>query len=50
MRSAAGTKSGPPSVVTFATKSTIACFAGPSFQDGSGSVWAPADATPRADE
>ena len=36
MRSAGRTKSGPPSVVTRATKSRIADFAMPSFQDGSG--------------
>ena len=28
-----------PAVVTAATKSTMACFAAPSFQDGSGSRW-----------
>src|SRR5829696_8967040 len=41
MRSAAGTKSPPPSAVTPATKSTIACFAAPSFHDakGSGALW-----------
>src|SRR5262249_60953429 len=37
MRSDTGTKSGPPSLVTRATKSTMACLAGQSFQDGSGS-------------
>ncbi len=37
MRSGTGTKSGPPGVVTRATKSVIAFFAAPSFQDGSGS-------------
>ena len=37
MRSATGTKSGPPCVVTRATKSGIDFFAAPSFQDGSGS-------------
>ena len=35
MRSAGGTKSGPPSFVTRATKSRIADFAGPSFQEAS---------------
>jgi hypothetical protein len=38
MRSAAGTKSADPGVVTRATKSEIAFFVGPSFQDGSGSA------------
>src|SRR5262245_33834034 len=38
MRSGGATKSGPPDLVTLATKSTIAFFAAPSFQDGSGSV------------
>src|SRR5688572_19625838 len=33
-----GTKSGPPSVVTAATKSRIAALPAPSFQDGSGSA------------
>src|SRR5208282_6811017 len=37
MRSAGGTKLGPPSVVVVLTKSTIACFACPSFHEGSGS-------------
>jgi len=36
MRSAGGTKSGPPSLVTFATNSTTDFLAAPSFQDGSG--------------
>jgi hypothetical protein len=36
MRSAGGVKSGPPSFVTRATKSTIADFAAPSFQEASG--------------
>ena len=36
MRSAGGTKSGPPSFVTRATKSRIADFAAPSFQEGRG--------------
>src|SRR5262245_24883621 len=40
MRSAAGTKSGAPSFVTRVTKSSRAFFAGPSFQDGSGSAGA----------
>jgi hypothetical protein len=35
MRSSRGTKSGEPSFVTLATKSTIAVFAGRSFQEGS---------------
>ena len=34
IRSEAGTKSGPPSFVTLSTNSTMALFAGPSFQDG----------------
>ena len=38
-------RSAPPSVVVAATKSRIACFAAPSFQDGSGSscarAWRP---------
>ena len=42
MRSGTGTKSRPPSSVVRATKSRIDCFAGPSFQDGSGSTWAKA--------
>src|SRR5262245_35117550 len=37
MRSAGGTKSELPSVVTCATKAMIAFFAAPSFQEGSGS-------------
>src|SRR5512139_4116772 len=37
MRCGTGTKSGDPSRVTAVTKSTIACFEAPSFQDGSGS-------------
>ena len=37
-RSAGGTKSGEPGFVTLATKSTIARFALPSFQDASGSA------------
>ena len=37
IRSCGGTKSGLPSVVTFFTNARIACFEGPSFQDGSGS-------------
>ena len=36
MRSGGGTKSGPPSRVTRATKSTIDFLAAPSFHDGSG--------------
>ena len=40
MRSAGGTKSGEPSFVTFATKSTMAFFGLPSFHDGSGSACA----------
>jgi hypothetical protein len=39
-RSAGGTKLGLPCVVVVCTKSTIAFFAGPSFHDASGSVWA----------
>ena len=38
MRSAAGTNSGEPSFVTFATKSTMDCFVLPSFHEGSGSA------------
>jgi len=38
MRSAGRTKSGEPSLVTFATKSTMDCFALPSFHDGSASA------------
>ena len=34
MRSATGTKSGEPAFVTLATKSTMACLAAPSFQEG----------------
>ena len=37
MRSATGTNSLPPFVVTRATKSVIDFFVAPSFQDGSGS-------------
>src|SRR4029077_1315417 len=39
IRSGGGTKSGEPSFVTFSTKETMACLAGPSFHEGSGS-WA----------
>src|SRR5438045_9507501 len=39
MRSSGGTKFGPPVSVVALTKSTMACFAGPSFHEGSGS-WA----------
>src|SRR5262245_66542147 len=38
MRSAGGAKSAPPSVVTRATKSVIAFFAAPSFQEGNGAA------------
>jgi hypothetical protein len=38
IRSAGGTKSGEPGVVTFFTKVMIDSFALPSFQDGRGSV------------
>jgi hypothetical protein len=38
MRRGTGTKSGEPSRVTAVTKSTIDCFAAPSFHDGSGAV------------
>ncbi len=38
MRSAAGTNSGDPCFVTFATKSTMDCFVVPSFQERSGSA------------
>src|SRR6202050_1862764 len=40
MRSAGGTKSGPPCWMTRATKPVIACLLGPSFHDGSESVCA----------
>ena len=40
MRSAGGTNLGLPCVVVACTNSTIACLAGPSFHEGSGSVWA----------
>jgi len=38
MRSAGGAEPATPVVVVSATNFTIACFAAPSFQDGSGSV------------
>ena len=41
MRSSGGTNFGLPCVVVACTKSTIAFLAGPSFQEGSGSVCAP---------
>src|SRR5262245_34233704 len=44
MRCSGGTKSGLPSAVTLATKSVIARFVAPSFQDGSGSRDVCADA------
>src|SRR5215510_14996494 len=40
MRSAGGTNFGLPCVVVASTNLTIACLAAPSFQEGSGSVWA----------
>src|SRR5688572_17580046 len=40
MRSAGWMNSEEPSFVTFATKATIDCFDGPSFQDGRGSALA----------
>src|SRR5262245_65994822 len=40
MRSAGGTKTAPPCVVTLATKSVIDFLTGPSFHDGSGSLCA----------
>jgi hypothetical protein len=40
IRSPGSSQPGPPSVVAAVTKSTIACFAAPSFHDGSGSSWA----------
>src|SRR5262245_60905371 len=40
MRSAGGTKSGPPCAVVRATKSTIPFLAAPSFHDGKGSAGA----------
>jgi len=39
MRSDGGTKEAAPAVVTFSTNATMACFAAPSFQLGSGSTW-----------
>jgi hypothetical protein len=42
IRSAGGTNCGLPCVVVVRTKSTIAFLAGPSFQEGSGSVCASA--------
>src|SRR5262245_33689563 len=45
MRSSGGTNFGLALSVVARTKSTIACFAGPSFHDGKGSVWAYASAT-----
>src|SRR5262245_8345069 len=45
MRSATGTKSPPPSLVTRLTKSMMADFAGPSFQDSSESAQANRTAT-----
>src|SRR5262245_29684655 len=44
MRSAGGTKSGPPCFVTRATKSVMDFFAGPAFQDGNESLCARSDA------
>ena len=38
MRSAGGTNLGLPCVVVACTNSTIACLAGPSFHEGSGSA------------
>src|SRR5678810_790633 len=46
MRSAGGTKSGAPSLVTVTTKATMDCLAGPSFQEGSGS-WARTAVAPK---
>src|SRR5271165_5622011 len=41
MRSSGGTNFAPPVSVVVPTKSTMACLAGPSFHDGSGSwAWA----------
>jgi hypothetical protein len=45
MRSAGGTKSGEPGVVTFSTNASIDCLALPSFQDDSGSAACAAAAT-----
>src|SRR5215468_12582549 len=45
MRSGGGTKSAPPCAVTRATKPLIACFAAPSFHEGSGSDCAGVPAT-----
>ena len=50
MRSAGGTKSGLPALVTFSTKSTMDCLAAPSFQDGSGSAACAASASRRASQ
>ena len=38
MRSSSGTNFAPPASVVTRTKSTMACFAGPSFHEGSGSL------------
>src|SRR5262245_55514522 len=39
IRAGGATNCGPPWVVTASTNFTMACLLGPSFQDGSGSVW-----------
>src|SRR5689334_13093628 len=46
MRASAGTKPGLAASVVACTNSRIACFAGPSFQDGSGSGSAHAATAP----
>ena len=45
MRSSGGTNVGLAWSVVAATNARIACFAGPSFHEASGSVWARAGAT-----
>ena len=42
MRASGGTNVGLALSVVERTKATMACFDAPSFQDGSGSVWATA--------
>ena len=48
MRSPSGTKSDEPSVVVYSTNSTMACFAGPPFQEGKASCARGPDAQPAA--
>src|SRR5262245_52263373 len=50
MRSSSGTNFGLPRAVVACTNSTIAFLAGPSFQEGSGSVWALARAPAASSE